>query len=540
MKLSSNSLFARFLPGKKKARPYPFLLTGDVDADVQIFSSALPSIVAIAESDGKATVLVTEHYEKSDSFKAICSRLHTLGWKELNVQISTSGKIREKYGIETDKNVDVTSKDDSSNSTHIDLIISNALRRGASDIRFHVRPESCGITFKIDGRLFHSESISHKLGDDLCAHMYANLAEKNSHEEGKTSFAPSIDQSCTIERVIDGKLIKLRYQSLPEADGYDVNLRIQEQGERGVVPTLEEMGFPPSAIAKLRKAMKRKRGMIVANGPVGSGKTTTLYCMLYRPKDQRDMYIMTFEDPPEYRQYGVTRVPVAKIGYIQAGKAALRVGADIVLVGEVRNLEMGQMAQQLQDTGQKVLTTTHCNSAHLLIHRLTNQIGLSRQEICSTDTIGLSFHQKLMPLLCEHCKQPATPELLGDYFVQQLHRLEIPLAGIFVKNKSGCAHCNGGVKGRIPVIEIIEPDEEYMRLMRAELDYEARDYWLSTCVSDLTTEDVHGKPVIANALYAAHKGLIDLTDIERYIDDLENYTPTYRKKSQPALRTVNE
>lgn len=527
--------FFGFKFGNEREIVYPYLLTGESGAAVNVKSSALPSVVAIANSEGNATVLVTKHFETTDSFRAICSRLTAHGWTDLDVQTSTSGNIRAKYGIESDDQTEVLSKDESSNSTHVDLIVGNGLRRGASDIRFHVRPESCGITLKIDGKLYHSESIGRKLGNDLCSHMYMNLAEKSSHEPGKTSFSPSVDQSCQIERVIDGTTVRMRYQSLPEAEGYDVNLRLQEQGVKGIVPSLEDKNFPPSAIKKLRKAMKRKRGMICANGPVGSGKTTTLYCMLYRPKGKRDKYIMTFEDPVEYKQFGVTSVPVGKIGYAAAGKAALRMGADIVLVGEIRDIDMGRMAQELQDTGQKILTTTHCNSAHLVFHRLINQIGLGRQEICNTDSVSCSFHQKLMPKLCPHCKSAATPELLGEHFVEQLERLQIPLDGIFVKNKSGCKDCEGGVKDRVPVLEIIEPDEKYMRLMREEKDYEALEYWLNTCTSDLTTEDVQGKPVIANALYQAHIGLIDLSDIEEMIDDLENYTPTFKSSNKKVV-----
>jgi len=521
-------MFSNMFRSEKKLADFPYVLTGDgAHAPIQIRSNALPNVVVIATAPNTATILVTENYKREETYKAILNRLQVEGWTNLTVEISSNGQILNNYGGDSENLITGVSNDDSSNTTHFDSIIQSAIDNGASDVRFHVRLESCGITQKIDSKHHHIESLSRKIGENLCAHAYSNLADKSSHEEGKSTYSPLMPQSCVITRKYGDAEYKLRYQSIPEVDGFDVGFRIQAQGERGVVPSLAANGHPPSAIQKLMKAATRKKGMVLATGPVGSGKTTTLYCLLARERHQRTEYALTFEDPPEYKQYGVSRVPVGKTGFIEAMKAGLRLGADIVLVGELRGIEMAKMAQQMQETGQKVFTTTHCNGAHLVIKRLID-FGLNRQEICDTDTLGCFFHQRLIPKLCNHCKRPATPELLGDYYTSQLKRLNIPIEGICVHNEDGCDECKGGFKGRHPVIEILEPDDEYMRLMREERDHDAKLHWLNQCETDLITEDVHGKPIIANALYQAHMGVIGLREIEKHIDNLENYHPTYK------------
>lgn len=516
---------------------YPYLLSGEnASCELVIRASNLPNIAVQATGPKRATVYVADHFKTTNDFNTLLSRLQNSGW-ECQIEDASSSEIRAKYHLYDDVHLSgQTDGQVSSNTSHFDNLLAKAVSKNASDIRFHKRQESCGITLKIDGNVVHLESISATLGDSLCAHLYANLADKTSHEKGKQSFAASReDQSCVIERKINGCDYKLRYQSIPECDGgYDVSMRIQAQGKNGEIPTLEEIGLPSSAISILRRASKRKIGAVIANGPQGSGKTTTLYCLLQKRQGDRSQYSMTLEDPVEFFQYGTTRVNVEKIGYVNAIKRALRLGADRMLVGEIRDSEMGRAAKTSQETGQKVFTTLHCNSAHYAISRLTDdEIGLKRSVICSTDMIALMFHQRLIPRLCECCKIAATTENLGDHYVSQLHRLGIPVNGIFIKQKGGCKECNGGTKGRLPVIELIEPDEHYMQLMSEFKDVEARKYWYSQCRSTLLDEDVVGKPVIANALYLVSKGMLDLGDVEENIDDIDRYFPTFAPGKTP-------
>ncbi|MFZ6774630.1 GspE/PulE family protein [Undibacterium sp. SXout7W] len=529
------------LAAQQEALEYPCLLSGDDDsALIRIRSSYLPTVAVIANAPLQATILVADHFKPTAEFKTIVSRVENLGWK-LTIKEETTSVIRTHYHLNDGGGYDDSDQDmESSNSTHIDSLLSKAIARHASDIRLHVRKDTTGITLKIHGTVRYLESISFQLGNSLCSHLYTNLADKTGHEKGKQTFAPTAeDQSAKIKRTIDKNEYYLRYQTIPESDGgYDLTLRIQPQGEKGVVPTLEEIGFGPSVISILRRQAKRRVGMILCTGPVGSGKTTTLYCLMQSDIGNRGKYRMTLEDPVEFFQFGVTRVNVEKIGMANSMKRALRVGVDDLLVGEIRDAEMGTLAMIAQDTGQKVFTTLHTNGAHYVIGRLCDDhIQQKRSVVCDTNKVGLIFHQRLIPRLCEKCKIKTTDNNLTKYFVSNLKRLHVPLDGVYIKNKAGCNDCEEGISGRIPVIELIQPDEEYMSLMAKNLDAQAKQYWLNQCNTHITDEDITGKPIINNALYQVSRGLVDVEDVDALIDYIEFYKPTFDPTKQTKKKT---
>ncbi|HYD60575.1 MAG TPA: ATPase, T2SS/T4P/T4SS family [Noviherbaspirillum sp.] len=526
---------------------YPYNLTGDDYATITLLPAYRAHVIVRAVAKGRAVMYVTEDFlhQYSSVYKQLEKKLALMGW-ETKVETESGAVIRSYYGNETlDHTEHSVGRSESENTAHFDSLLRAAIKRNAAEIKFHVRSESCAIVFNIDGLIYPYESIEKQQGIDILSNIFTNLSESTSFERGKETFSMLVDQSCmTKVRTIDNAQYKCRYQSLPEADGgMDVNLRILPQGQKGEVPSLEKLKHVPSAIALLRRATARPLGAVIATGPVGSGKTSTLFALLYRKKDERDEYVLTFEDPVEYFQFGVTRVPVGKIGYVQAVSTTLRMGAHRVLIGEVRTKEMGGLVKVLQETGQKVFTTLHVNGANRVIDRLTgDEIGLPRQSICDRDMIAVMFYQRLLPMLCS-CSLPATPERLGPRLMTELIRLEIPLSRVRVHKPGGCnhPHCNNGRRGRVPVVEAIEPDDQYMAYMRRGQDGEARDYWLSTCKSGLLDEDVVGKPLIANAIYRMAQGEIDPVDLERVIDRLETYTPHPNMlKGKPGSRTSRE
>jgi hypothetical protein len=135
------------------------------------------------------------------------------------------------------------------------------------------------------------------------------------------------------------------------------------------------------------------------------------------------------------------------------------------------------------------------------------------------------FYTCLVPKLCD-CKIPATPEILGERVTTQLGRLGVPLKGVRVHNPDCCPLCKGrnGRRGRIPIVELIEPDETYLKLMREGRDGAAKEHWLGTCTTAVTEEDVTGKPKMATALYRVSIGELDPADLEAEIDLLDKYT----------------
>jgi type II secretory ATPase GspE/PulE/Tfp pilus assembly ATPase PilB-like protein len=523
------------------ARPYPYLLSGETSAMlVQLRPSLMANMIVIAEAHNIASVLVTESYERSPELASVAAMLEGAGWIA-EVRVVSASEVRSRYGHSLDSaNKKVERSVESANTVLFDHILETAIQNRADELHYHVRERTCGITHLIDGIIYQSESIKAQIAIEVLSNAFTNLADQSSYEKDKSSFAhANIDQSCTIMRGINGGRYKLRYASVPEADGgFDVTMRILPQASKGQVPSLEQLGFQPSFIRMIRAATDRRRGAIYVCGPVGGGKTTLLYSLLYRPQDKRDRYVVTVEDPPEYEQYGITRIPVEKIGYQDLEKKLLRMGVHWAMVGEVREKQMGRMVKVLSATGQKVLTTTHVLSVSQIIDRLTgDEIGISRQTLCDTNMIAAMAYTCLVPKLCPHCSIPATTDgALGERVLAQLQRLEIPLERVGVANRAGCKHCKGGRLGRQPVVELVIPDEEYLRLMRAGRDGDAKEYWLGTCSTHVTDEDVTGKSMMATALYWLAQGVLDVADLEREIDALESFTP--RVTGMPALRAA--
>lgn len=524
------------------ARQYPYLLSGETrDALVQLRPSLMANIVAIAEADNVASVLVTESYERSLELATVKATLESAGWTA-EVRSVSASEVRSRYGNHLDAGQKLERSVESANTALFDHLLETAVQNRADELHFHVREKTCGITHLIDGIIYQSESIKAQIAIEVLSNAFTNLADQSSYERDKSSFAhASIDQSCTIMRTISAGKYKLRYASVPEADGgFDVTMRILPQASKGQVPSLEQLGFQPSFIRMIRAATERRRGAIYVCGPVGGGKTTLLYSLLYRPQDKRDRYVVTVEDPPEYEQYGITRIPVEKIGYQDLEKKLLRMGVHWAMVGEVREKQMGRMVKVLSATGQKVLTTTHVLSVNQIIDRLTgDEIGIPRQTLCDTNMIAALAYTCLVPKLCPHCSVPAAePGVLGERVVRELERLEIPLDRVRAATKAGCKHCKGGRLGRQPVVELVIPDEEYMRLMRAGLDGDAKEYWLGTCKAHVMDEDVTGKSMMATALYWLAQGTLDVADLEREIDVLESFAPRVTSDSSRRLKAA--
>jgi type II secretory ATPase GspE/PulE/Tfp pilus assembly ATPase PilB-like protein len=479
------------------------------------------SIIAIANRAGEATLLATEEFRGNKIANEIQKRLERAGWK-VTVGLDTGSNIQNRYHSKTGES-GPTVRSVSSFTAIFDQHLKEAIAERAVELRYHVRGDTCGVVHNIDGRVYKAMSIDPAQGRGICSNSYTSLADRKSLEAGKNTFNAEQDQSCVIEREIDGARYKLRYQSLPEADGgFDVTMRILPQGSKGDVPSLEKLDFTPSAIRIFERAMRRRNGAVYMSGPVGGGKTTALYAGLYRPQDKRKDYVLTFEDPPEYDQYGITRVPVEKIGYANAVKRALRMGAHKVMIGEIRDHEMGFVAKVLSETGQKVVSTVHVNNANQIMGRLCGEeIGLPRQTMCDMDMVAGLFYTMLLPRLCD-CKLHATTENLGPRLSAELARLGVPLNGVRVPNVAGCGKCKEGRRGRVPIVEMIEPDENYLRLMRDGRDGDARDYWLSKCTTPVTDEDVTGKPKMATALYRVAIGQLHVEDLEEGIDLLDD------------------
>ena len=350
-----------------------------------------------------------------------------------------------------------------------DRLVRDALLRRASDLHVESVKDGVRVRLRVDGRLQPCGGLLPKaLGDGLISRVKVlsgmDIAESRAPQDGGLNYALG-----------DGiEPVEMRVASIPAKFGERLTLRVMKSDPGR--QTLDSLGMPPAMVARLREALAHPHGIVLVTGPTGSGKSTTLYSAL-RELDAGSLNILTAEDPVEQIVPGVTQVQVSgKVGFAGALRSFLRHDPDVILVGEIRDLDTADVALKAATTGHMVLSTLHTNSSASAITRLAD-IG------CERFLIGATLHgviaQRLVRMLCTHCRapRPATP---GE---RELLRLDGADEDVRVHEPRGCARCLGtGYRGRIGLFEALWVDPALTERIAAganehELTQAARDYW---------------------------------------------------------------
>src|ERR1039458_4464693 len=283
----------------------------------------------------------------------------------------------------------------------INALLTDAVKRGASDIHFECFEHDLRVRYRIDGALEEIMKPPKKMQAALVSRFKImsslNIAERRVPQDGR------------IKLKMGKKVIDYRVSTLPTLFGEKVVLRILDQGN--LTLDLEKFGIEPRAERELMEAVSNPYGMVLVTGPTGSGKTTTLYSALSKV-NAIDVNIMTAEDPVEYNLYGVNQVLVRnEIGmtFAAALKAFLRQDPNIIMVGEIRDLETGGIAIKAALTGHMVLSTLHTNSAPETVTRLMD-MGLEPFNVSSA--LNLVLAQRLVRRVCSNCKTKYQPDEL--------------------------------------------------------------------------------------------------------------------------------
>jgi type IV pilus assembly protein PilB len=322
----------------------------------------------------------------------------------------------------------------------VNAILADAIRAGASDI--HIEPQQKGVDlrYRVDGLLRKVMTMPKRVQSKVASRVkimsHMDISERRKPQDGRTFLR------------VGGRSFDMRVSSLPTADGEKIVLRILAQ-DRATV-SLENLGFDAALLAALKELLLRPQGMILVTGPTGSGKTSTLYAALNLLKSETTN-IVTVEDPVEYRLSGISQVAVSdKAGMTFAAglRSILRQDPDVVMVGEIRDLETAQIAFQAAQTGHLVLSTLHTNDAPSAVTRLV-EMGVPAYVVASSLVAVLA--QRLVRQLCS-CK---TPQPDGS---------AVP---------KGCDQCRfSGFAGRIGVYELMRltPRVRSVLLTRADDD----------------------------------------------------------------------
>jgi len=334
----------------------------------------------------------------------------------------------------------------------INGLLTDAVRRGASDIHIEPFEHEIRIRYRIDGALVEIMKPPMKMKAALTSRIkilsQLNIAERRVPQDGRLKLKMG-------NRVID-----FRVSTLPVLFGEKIVLRILDKGN--LTLDLQKFGFEPKAEADLMKAILNPYGMVLVTGPTGSGKTTTLYSALSRI-NTTEVNIMTAEDPVEYNLMGINQVLVrTEIGmtFAAALKAFLRQDPNIIMVGEIRDLETGGIAIKAALTGHLVLSTLHTNDAPSTITRMID-MGVEAFNVASA--VNLVVAQRLVRRICKDCKAPVT------YTDEELVSLGTDLESVrhipFMKGK-GCDTCGGlGYKGRAGLYEVMAMSPELRRMI---------------------------------------------------------------------------
>lgn len=391
----------------------------------------------------------------------------------------------------------VVNKDGDDNIiTILDYIITTAIVEGASDIHIEPREKSLHVRYRVDGILRHKTDLPISLAPNLCSRIKAlcglDIAEKRRHQDGR------------IEARIKEKEVDLRVSVFASVYGENIVIRILHRTSEFI--EIDALGLSPTNHYKLKQILDQPAGIILATGPTGSGKTTTLYASLNYLNDGKRS-IITVEDPVEYTIGGVIQGQLeTKLGqtYVDFLKSMMRQDPDVIMVGEIRDTEAAEAVIQAALTGHKVLSTFHTDDTTGALLRLMD-MGIDTFLISSTVVSVVA--QRLVRVLCADCRKPHTPD---TYQLASFGIRNVNLDKFTFYQPHGCSLCGGtGFKGRTAIHELLGVNDA---IRDAILNRKT-----STQIRLIARNKAHLISMREDGFFKATQGITSLEEIQRVI-----------------------
>ena len=335
----------------------------------------------------------------------------------------------------------------------VDSLLADAASMDASDIHLEPREETLNVRCRVDGVLHDLREYPRDLQAGILSRLKImgnlNIAERRLPQDGRTTF-----------ELANGRAVDLRLASIPSLYGENITIRILEVAP--LPPTLASLGLDGANLERFERALRAPEGGIVIVGPTGSGKSTTLYTTLELIKSpERKVY--TVEDPVERKITGIVQTevkPAIGLTFAQALRSLVRADPDVIMVGEIRDLETAKMAADAAVTGHQVFSTLHTNDASSAVNRLI-EMGVPRYLVAAAWRCFVA--QRLVRRLCPHCR---AAETLSDTRWQELGLGTAPRKRMKVYNPVGCAKCFGtGYRGRVGLYEVLVVDDQLRDLI---------------------------------------------------------------------------
>jgi general secretion pathway protein E len=345
----------------------------------------------------------------------------------------------------------------------VNQMIARAVETQASDIHIEPFEDRLRVRYRYDGVLHEAESPPARLASAITSRIKImsrlDIAERRLPQDGRIRLA------------VRGQEVDFRVSTIPSLHGEKVVLRVLDRN--AVVFDYDRLGLPPGIVRQMEAAFELPNGIVLVTGPTGSGKTTTLYTGMLRLNSVA-RNIVTVEDPIEYQLVGIAQIqvkPQIQLTFANLLRSILRQDPDVIMVGEIRDLETAQIAAQAALTGHLVLSTLHTNSAAASITRLRD-MGL--EDYLLTAVLRGVLAQRLVRRLCTACRRPqvAAPELVRRFQLDARSGDTTTGAPITLWHAVGCPQCrNTGYRGRQAIAEFLVPDSEIERLVFAHAEH---------------------------------------------------------------------
>lgn len=479
------------------AKRHQVLLAGD--GGTKLLCTSLPPIEIIAESQRHLGHPVDITFVSPEDFQLALTKTYERDSSEAMQMVEDLGGDMDLTSLanavpETEDLLE--QEDDAPIIRLINALLSEAIKLNASDIHIETFENRLVVRFRVDGILREVVQPKRELAPLLVSRIKVmsklDIAEKRVPQDGRISLR------------VGGREVDIRVSTMPSSNGERVVLRLLDK-QAGRLK-LSSMGMLPNDEKRLTELLHKPHGILLVTGPTGSGKTTTLYAGL-SSINQADKNILTVEDPIEYNLEGIGQTQVnikADMTFARGLRAMLRQDPDVVMVGEIRDLETVEIAIQASLTGHLVLSTLHTNTAVGAVTRLVD-MGIE-PFLLSSSLIGV-IAQRLVRVLCSECKTPYTADEAECELLQVPYDENKPLT---LYHANGCDHCNQlGYSGRTGIYEIIQIDESlraliHNRASEAEIIAYARQHSPSIR-DDGRARILAGKTTVEEVLRVTHE-----------------------------------
>jgi general secretion pathway protein E len=502
------------------------------DGDIRIGDAARREMVLLESSLHQAVLILADRLspQGANGVRDLKARAADKGYRlqaEYRADPGLIPLIYQRFGATA---AGTAAEVDSEAQRRFDELVLRAGQEGASDIHVILRRDHAEIRFRVHGELETVAQWTAGQTAEMCACAYNVLAGIRD-----VTWDPSRRQDANMARLLQGREYRLRYAHKPiYPEGTQVVLRLLSTGG-GVrfAPSLQHLGYDDAQADAIEGMVAEPSGVIVISGETGSGKSTTLANLMHLLLENSGgtISLQTVEDPPEYVVPGVIQGPVIHSRddrerglnpFVEAIKGAMRTDPDILMIGEIRDLDTAVLAAQIAQSGHPVLSTVHARRALGIVERLegmgaaTPNNPINRALLCAPGFLAGLIHQTLIPVLCSHCAHPFREALAQGQVPPGLDARVRAVAGrdgldpIRVRGP-GCSACRKGVRGRTVCAEVVAPEAELLDLLRERRDREAFDHWLGTG---------GGYSIRDHAIDKMCAGLLSPVDVEAYLGRL--------------------